>query len=213
MTTDELITSAQAGHQAAFAELLKTHERPVYNLCYRMVGNAPEAEDATQETFLRAFSQLYRYDPSRPFKTWLLSIASHHCIDRLRRRRVQLLSIDDEPIQQHPALRERLAGPEEAALRGEQRREIQSLLAGLGPDSRSAVIMRYWYDLSYEEIAAATGTTVSAVKSRLHRARAALSEMLNAQPAVSHGEPGGRAVVFHHPRPITPHAIKPAMIA
>jgi RNA polymerase sigma-70 factor (ECF subfamily) len=183
MTADELIPLAQAGNQAAFTELLSTYERPVYNLCYRMVGNAPEAEDATQETFLRAFSQLYRYDPSRPFKTWLLSIASHHCIDRLRRRRIQWLSLDDEPIQQHPALRDRLAGPEESALRREQRDEIQALLTGLTPENRNAVIMRYWYDLSYEEIAEATGSSVSAVKSRLHRARLTLGEMMNEQPA------------------------------
>jgi RNA polymerase sigma-70 factor (ECF subfamily) len=195
MTVEELIQSAQAGDQAAFAELLATHERAVYNLCYRMVGNASEAEDAAQETFLRAFSQLYRYDPGRPFKTWLLAVASHHCIDRLRRRRLQFVSLDDEPLQQHPALRERLAGPEEAALRQEESREIQTMLAGLLPESRNALIMRYWYDWSYEEIAEATGATVSAVKSRLHRARVALGEMFAAPSATS--RIGGRAVVFH----------------
>jgi len=198
MTADELILSAQAGNQAAFAELLATYERAVYNLCYRMVGNAPEAEDAAQETFLRAFSQLYRYDRGRPFKTWLLAIASHHCIDRLRRRRMQLLSIDDEPIQQHPALHERRAGPEETLLQHEQRAEVRRMLAGLTPENRNAVIMRYWYDLSYEEIAQATGSSVSAVKSRLHRARLALGEMLVEQPAPRAGRRD--AIGFAPPR-------------
>jgi RNA polymerase sigma-70 factor (ECF subfamily) len=76
------------------------------------------------------------------------------------------------------------------------------LLTGLSPESRNAVIMRYWYDLSYEEIAAATGTTISAVKSRLHRARVALSEMLSEKPAIS--RIGGRDVVFLHPRQANP---------
>lgn len=199
MTIDELLQSARAGDQAAFAELLATHERAVYNLCYRMMGSASEAEDATQETFLRAFSQLYRYDPNRSFKTWLLAIASHYCIDRLRRRRLQFVSLDEEPWQAHPALHVRQAGPEEAALRQEQSREVQALLAGLLPESRNAIIMRYWYDWSYEEIAEATGATVSAVKSRLHRARVALEGMFDAKPAVS--QIGGRAVVFHPLRP------------
>lgn len=85
-------------------------------------------------------------------------------------------------MQSHPALRMRQAGPEESALRREQSHELQALLAGLASESRNAVILRYWYDWSYEEIAAATGATVSSVKSRLHRARVALGELLNARP-------------------------------
>jgi len=180
MTEAELITSACAGNQDAFAGIVGAHQVAVYNLCYRMLHNATEAEDAAQEAFLRAFSQLHRYDPSRPFRTWLLSIASHHCIDLLRRRHVQYLSIDDELLLIHPALREKRIGPEEAALRGEEHRRIQALLDGLAPANRNAVLMHYWYGLSYEEIAATTGTTVSAVKSRLHRARLALGQMMDA---------------------------------
>ncbi len=183
MSEAELAKLSIAGNENAFAELVERHQKAVYSLCYRMLGNACEAEDAAQEAFLRAYAQLRRYDPERSFKTWLLSIASHHCIDRLRKRHVQYLSIDDEPLQVHPALREQRPGPEDAALRQEQSDRIQALLAGLGPDSRSALVMRYWYDLSYEEIAATTGCTVSAVKSRLHRARLTLGEML--QPELS----------------------------
>ena len=172
MSDVELVTRTLAGDQAAFAGLVCAYQTPVYNLCRRMLGQAAEAEDACQEAFLRAYAQLGRYDPTRPFKTWLLSIANHHCIDRLRRRRLQWLSIEDEPLQTHPALRVRGLSPEESALRREQAERIQVLLDGLAPENRSALLMRYWYDLSYEEIAAATGTTVSAVKSRLHRARA-----------------------------------------
>jgi len=174
------VARVRAGDQAAFADLVRAYQSPIYNLCYRMLGEAGEAEDAAQETFLRAYSQLYRYDPNRPFKSWLFSIASHHCIDRLRKRRVTWVDIDDEPLLAHPALREPTPGPEEMTIRREQDRTVQALLAGLSPKDRCAIVMRYWLDLSYEEIASATGTTASSVKSRLHRARTALGEMLKA---------------------------------
>lgn len=178
MTEVELILSARSGNPNAFTGIVEAYQKPVYSLCYRMMGNAVEAEDAVQETFLRAFTQLQRYDLARSFKTWLFAIASHHCIDRLRRRRVQYLPIDDEPLLIHPALWEKQPGPEESALRREENLRIQTLLAGLAPESRSAVVMHYWQGLSYEEIALATNTTVSAVKSRLHRARLSLGQML-----------------------------------
>ena len=184
MTEQELVLRAQAGDMTAFNKLMELYQRPIYNLCYRMVGEATEAEDAAQETFLRAFSQFHRYDPFRPFKTWLFSIASHYCIDRLRRRRVTWCDIDDEPLSVHPALRQQTPGPEESALRHEQSRSIQALLERLAPRDRAALVMRYWYDFSYEEIAAVTGGTVSAVKSRLHRARETMGGLLKTTESV-----------------------------
>jgi len=178
MTEGELVASARAGSTAAFTGLVEIYQTPVYNLCYRMLGDPGEAEDAAQEAFLRAYSQLRRYDPARPFKTWLFAIASHHCIDRLRRRHVTWLGIDDEPLLTHPALREPRPGPEQTAVRREEEAAVQAALAVLAPRDRSAIVMRYWYDMSYEEIARATGCTASAVKSRLHRARASLGAFL-----------------------------------
>jgi RNA polymerase sigma-70 factor (ECF subfamily) len=162
----------------AFAALVEAYQRPIYNLCYRMLGDPGEAEDAAQEAFLRAYSQLHRYDPGRSFKTWLFAIASHHCIDRLRRRRVTWLGIDEEPLLTHPALLEPRPGPEQMAVRREEEAAIQGALAKLAPRDRSAIVMRYWYDMSYEEIARVTGSTASAVKSRLHRARVCLAAVL-----------------------------------
>lgn len=196
MTEQEMIYSARQGNQAAFTALVNTYQHPIYNLCYRMLGGCDEAQDATQETFLRAYTQLHRYDPERPFKTWLFSIASHYCIDRLRRRRVTWVDIDDEPLAGHPALRERRISPEDNALKSERAGDIQALLEGLAPKDRAAVVMLYWYDLSYQEIAEATGTTVSAVKSRLHRARAAMAETLRTNDVRREQAPAHRA-----PRP------------
>jgi RNA polymerase sigma-70 factor (ECF subfamily) len=179
---------ARAGDEAAFTQLVETYNTAIYNLCYRMLGEAGEAEDAAQETFLRAYAQLQTYDPARSFKTWLFSIASHHCIDRLRKRRLTWLSIEDEQLPPHPALQEQTPGPEEMASRHEQSDVIQAMLAKLSPEDRNVIVMRYWYDYSYEEIARTTRTTVSAVKSRLHRARGYVAEMLkagNAHPKVS----------------------------
>jgi RNA polymerase sigma-70 factor (ECF subfamily) len=184
MTEVELIAGARAGSAKAFTALVEMYQNPVYNLCYRMLGDPGEAEDATQEAFLRAYKQLHRYDPTRPFKTWLFAIASHHCIDRLRRRRVIWLGIDEEPVLSHPALLEPRPGPEQMAVRREEEATVQGALAELAPRDRSAIVMRYWYDMSYEEIAHATGTTASAVKSRLHRARVCLAAVLKRAEAV-----------------------------
>ena len=87
------LQEARAGDEEAFSRIVEAYQRPVFNLCYRMLGERTLAEDAAQETFLRAFLGLKRYDPKRPFITWLLSIASHHCIDRLRRRRLRLVPL------------------------------------------------------------------------------------------------------------------------
>lgn len=82
----EWIELARKDDQAAFGRLVTAYQTSVYNLSYRMLGNAGEAEEAAQEAFLRAYTHLGSYDAGRPFRSWLLSIASHYCIDRLRRR-------------------------------------------------------------------------------------------------------------------------------
>lgn len=171
-----------AGDPQAFGELVQRYERDVFNLAYRMLSERGEAEDAAQEAFMRAYSNLDRYDMERSFKTWLLSITSNHCIDRLRRRRLIWLSLE-EPLPPHPALTSDIPGPEEQPLTNERNALVQEMLADLSPDYRLAVVLRYWYDMSYAEIAEMLDTTESAIKSRLFRARQALADYLNAQPA------------------------------
>lgn len=167
------IQKARAGDQEAFACLVKAYQTAVYNLAYRMLGNAVEAEDAAQEVFLKAYTRLNTYDSGRKFSSWLLAIASHHCIDRLRKRRFAL-SLDELPPWRWPAGSS--GRPEEAVIRGEERDEVRQLLNQLPPHYRAAVILRYWYDLSYREIAEAMETTESAVKSTLYRARRRLAQ-------------------------------------
>ena len=161
--------AAQKGDSAAFMHIVEAYQRPVYNLCYRMLGDAAEAEDAAQETFLRAYTKLNTYQQDRKFSSWLLSIASHYCIDRLRRRRYQLVSWDDlPPWRWLPAT---APEPEEATVAHENQETIHRLLEAIPTDYRAAIILRYWYEMSYDEIADTLETTVSAVKSRLFRAR------------------------------------------
>ena len=157
------------GEEDTFAQLIDIYQIPVYNLCYQMLGIREEAEDAAQETFLRAYRNLKQYDPNRKFATWLLSIASHHCIDRLRRRRLKLVSLDDLLPRRERAASTPGAGAD--YLQQEHTEEIRSVLDGIVGKDRAAVILRYWYDFSYEEIAESLSLSVSVVKSRLYRAR------------------------------------------
>lgn len=162
------IIQAQKGDPQAFAELVERHQRHVYNLCYRMLGNIQDAEDAAQETFLRAYRSLKRYDPNRPFSTWLLSIAAHYCIDQMRRQRRPVVSIEDLPV---PDLPDPTPGLEAGLTRREGQRRIRAILEELDPIDRAAVVLFYWYDFSYEELCQTLSLTLSAVKSRLFRAR------------------------------------------
>lgn len=174
----EWVEATKLGDQDAFAELVYTFQDPVYNLCYRMLGESGEAEDATQEAFLRAYLNIERYDIKRSFKTWVMSIASNHCIDRIRKRRMQYVSLDDEPTAAALALSSNDPLPEHVTLQNERSEVIQDLLLELDPDYRVAVILRYWYDYSYAEIAQTMNTTESAIKSRLFRARKSLAELI-----------------------------------
>lgn len=167
------LSRAKNGDQAAFGNLVETYQDAVFNLCFRMLGDPYEAEDAAQESFLRAYKAMDRYDSSRPFSTWLLSITAHHSIDRIRRRKFTKVSMDAMPYQ---FIADPSPGPEAALGATERQERVQSLLETLSPTDRAAIVMLYWYEMSYDEIAEALGLTNSAVKSRLHRARRTLAE-------------------------------------
>ena len=187
---DELawVLQAQQGSDEAFTKLVEEHQTHVYNLCYRMLGEPESAEDAAQETFLRAYQNLHRYDQSRPFATWLLSIGAHYCIDRLRRRKLSVFSMDEE--NEEGAIFEiadpASPDPEVESVKREDRDHLHHLLHYLDETDRAAVIMRYWYDYSEVEIAESLRLTVSAVKSRLHRSRRALAGMWEEETPRAH---------------------------
>jgi len=184
------VLQAQQGNDDAFTQLVETYQKPVYNLCYRMLGEPEVAEDAAQETFLRAYQNLHRYDSSRPFGTWILSIAAHYCIDRLRKKKFSVFSIDaeDEDGMPFEVADPASPDPEVESVTKEDRDQLHILLKDLEPTDRAAVIMRYWYDYSEVEIAQSLKLTVSAVKSRLHRSRRALAGMWQKEMSRPHPE-------------------------
>jgi RNA polymerase sigma-70 factor, ECF subfamily len=168
------VDQALHGDRAAFGQLMHRYAGAVYNLAYRMLGNAEDAEDAGQEIFLRAYTRLASFDRQRRFSTWLLSIGSNYCIDRLRRRRFVWLTLEDTAF----ALPSNERGPERTALDHEQQAIVQRALQKLPEHYRVVTVLRYWHDLSYEEIARVTGLTESTIKTRLHRARHMLAAAL-----------------------------------
>lgn len=167
------LQQAQLGDSEAFAQIVEKYQNPVFHLCYRMLGDEQEAEDAAQETFWRAYQSLKRYDPQRSFATWLLSIAAHYCIDQRRRNKVPLMSLELLPEDGVP---DSSPIPEKVVGQGQEDAGIRKLLDHLAPQDKAAVIMRYWYDLSDEEIGRALNLSVSAVKSRLFRARRLMAD-------------------------------------
>lgn len=181
---EDWLQRARGGDPEAFGAVVETYQTPVFNLCYRMLSDPHLAEEAAQETFLRAFRRLDRYDERRPVRTWLLSIAAHHCIDSLRRR----TTVRFEPLadREFPAA----GNPEATVIRRESEADVARLLASLPGTERAIVTLRYWYDLSLEEISEAVGLSVAAVRTRLHRARRTMAGRLrgSASGSLARGE-------------------------
>ena len=169
------VSQARQGDRQAFSKIVEAYQKPIFNLCYRMLNDRGEAEDAAQEAFIRAYMKIGSYDETRKFSSWLFSIASHHCIDRLRKRRVQFVSWDDMPTWNSTPSDDK-PQPEEALIDVETTAEVHDLLDTLPPDYRAAVVLKYWHNLAYEDIAESLNTTVSAIKSRLFRARKMMAQ-------------------------------------
>jgi len=153
----------------------------VYRLALRMLNNEEDARDAAQDAFLKAYRQLASYQQEWRFKTWLMSITSNLCIDRIRRRRIEPLAFSDQPPNADGETPEveipsHEPGPDVQVAAIEQREVLHQMMSALPEEDRRMVQMFYVADMSYEEIVQATGASLSAVKSRLFRARRALAQ-------------------------------------
>jgi len=178
MEEQELLRLAQRGDNGAVTQLVQTYQQSVYSVCYRMLGESTEAEDATQDTLMKALTNLTSYDSDRPFRPWLLRIASNECIDRIRRRK-DTLSLDgmgDDGAWEWKAGDS--PNPETELLHRERQAAVHDVLEQLSPADRLVVQLFYWENLPYAEIEEITGLTVSAIKSRLFRARRILAGLL-----------------------------------
>ncbi len=177
---------ARSGAQAAYADLLRRYERPVYALIVRMLRDPGLAEELAQEVFLKAFRSLDGYDTQRKFSSWLFKIAHNTAVDQLRRRGVETEPLDDERDEGGGGRLRQLADPkaetpEAARLRADLRLALEASIAGLRPVYREVVVLRFQEELSYEEIAEVTGLPLGTVKTFIHRARKELAATLQGQ--------------------------------
>lgn len=181
---DALVATARAGDLAAFNQLVDRHERLVYAVCLRLLGDRQLAEDAAQDTFIRAFGALPDFSGGS-FRAWLARIATNRCYDLLRAsRRHPLDSLDALPVEPVARWSVEPAPPDPAqhAARAELSHRLSTALDRLAEDQRLAVLLSDVHGYSYDEIAEATGAAVGTVKSRLSRGRARLREILRADP-------------------------------
>lgn len=173
----ELVRRCLAGDQGAMVELVARYQGPIYGLCFRMLGQRQDAEDMTQETFLRALRNLASWDPTRDFEPWLFAIAGNRCRTLLatRKRRPAAQSLGDEsPAADDPDL--------QAARNLAE--EVQLALDGVRDEYRQAFVLFHEQELSYAEIAAAMDCPVGTVKTWIHRARKDLIERLRERGVV-----------------------------
>ena len=174
----ELVVRARDGDAAAFTALVRRYQDRIYNVTFRMLTNAEDAADAAQETFLAAYEGLGRFRGDSALYTWLYRIAMNKALAKRRSlasRKEFTASPEDSVLAR---LEDRVEGPSEAAERHERAEAVQEAIAALGDDLRSVVVLRDIEGLEYEEIAEALQIALGTVKSRLHRARFALRELL-----------------------------------
>ncbi|MCQ2011307.1 RNA polymerase sigma factor SigW [Sporolactobacillus sp. STSJ-5] len=185
-----LIKKIRKGDQQAFAELVERYKNSVFAICLRMVGNAQEAEDLSQEAFIRAYNHIDQYDHERKFSTWLFRIATNLSIDFLRRRK-NVVSLDavvpsTEGLSLNAMLPDEGEQPEDRIVRKETEEMVQGEIKKLPEKYRSAVVLKYIEDLSLKEISEIMEIPVGTVKTRIHRGREMLRKNMMA-------EGGGRA--------------------
>jgi RNA polymerase sigma-70 factor (ECF subfamily) len=170
-----LAQRAAQGDREAFGELVRCHQAGVYNVAYRMLGECRDAEDAAQETFLRAYRAIQTLDPQRPPGPWLKKIAVNVCLNWLERRGT--LTLEDETTVPSPD-----PGPETQTIEREQSRQIRAALLSLPPRYRAVIELRHFQELSYTEIAETLNRPLSDIKSDLFRARKLLAEKIRRTP-------------------------------
>lgn len=168
-----LIEAFQGGDEFAFVSLYNRYKGAVYAFCVKMLLDRAQAQDVMQETFLRVYENRGRLHSASSFKSWLFTIARNQCLNQLRRTTRQV------PLDEGDESLDRLPDTPVSTLEKSERIELVShFLAQLKPDYREVLILREYHNLTYEEIAAVTRSTLSAVKSRLFKARRKLADYL-----------------------------------
>jgi RNA polymerase sigma-70 factor (ECF subfamily) len=178
LTPDSLIERCLAGDQNAWEQIVRQNWRKVFNVAYKFVGKHDEAEDLTQEIFLKIFKALHTFDRRANFQTWIISISRNLCIDHYRsvRKERQTIARDVDSAELQPATTER--GPYAMAEHQDLRAQLRQALETLPLTLRTAVVLRDLQELSYQEIADRLGLPEGTVKSRINRGRIELAHQL-----------------------------------
>lgn len=172
----DLVARAAAGDEQAFTALVERHRDRVFRLAVSILGQAfvGEAEEVTQEVFLKVIQRVDQYDGSAPVASWLFAIAANACRDRLRRARTRKF-VPDEALAERPAS---ITHEDDRLVKEERRRAVREALAGLTGEQREAIVLARYHGLPYAEIARTLGTTEGAVKTRIFRAMETLKTRL-----------------------------------
>ena len=171
----DLVQQTRRGETEAFGELVRRYQNSVFNVCYRLTGERRDAEDMTQEAFLRAFQRLGSYDDVRPFGPWIRRVATNICLNHLTSLKAPKLELDDEmdlpteKMSAHPEARQEVR---------EEAQKVRAALLELPPHYRVVIELRHFQEYSYQEIGEQLGIPLSDVKSHLFRARTSLANKL-----------------------------------
>ena len=186
LTDQDVVLRARAGQEAAYRELIRRYERPVFALLFRMVRDRELAEDLAQETFVKALNAIESYRPEFKFSSWIFKIANNAAIDHLRRRELDTLSLDGSPHAETPEAMQatalQIGARQESPLDTVEAKElggaIEEAIGALRPEYRSCILLRHVEGRAYEEIAEILNLPLGTVKTYIHRARNELRQSL-----------------------------------
>ena len=186
LSDQEVVLQAREGREAAYRELIRRYERPIFALIFRMVRDRELAEDLSQETFVKALNAIGSYRPEFKFSSWIFKIANNAAIDHLRRRELDTLSLEGSPHAATPEAMQatalQIGNREESPLEAVEARElgsaIEAAIGRLRPEYRSCILLRHVEGRAYEEIAEILDLPLGTVKTYIHRARNELRQML-----------------------------------
>jgi len=179
-----LIIAARNGEAKAFEKLMQRYRKSVYYTLLKMVRNEDDAEDLTQEAFAKAFGSIHNFDAKYSFSTWLFRIATNNCIDFIRKKKLQTYSIHQNQDSEGNAaaysdIRDEAMNPNEQMLSDQRKRYVRTAVEKLSPRYKQLIELRYFNELSYEEIADELQIPLGTVKAQLHRAKELLNTMMN----------------------------------
>jgi RNA polymerase sigma-70 factor (ECF subfamily) len=177
---EDLVQRCLEGDRKAWDALIRTYWRHVFNVAYKFVARYEEAEDLTQDIFVKLFRSLPKWDRQATFETWLTRITRNHCIDRYRRRRREAKKVSDDIDPDALSLEELVFRPDAALEQREDVATVRRALAKLSPTYREPIVLRDLHELSYEEIARRLQLPEGTVKSRINRGRKELAKHLRA---------------------------------